>query len=101
MVEKAKNEEIMLDAFTREAVLMIIEKFKKQDATLSDLKSRLAVLERKIDSLVVKGSLKPQTIDNILIERLKCLEEKVNKLENIVNTLKIPKMDRNILDELK
>lgn len=94
-------EEVMLDVFTREAVLAIAEKLRKHDAILRNLDEELKMTEKRINSITVSGTSKAQPMDVLLIERLKNIEEKVNKLEGIANMLRIPKVDRDILEKLR
>jgi hypothetical protein len=94
-------EEVMLDVFTREAVLAIAEKLRKHETILRNLDEELKMTEKRINGITVSGTSKAQPMDVLLIERLKNIEEKVNKLEGIANMLKIPKVDRDILEKLK
>jgi len=98
MVEKG---EVSLDIFTKEAVLAIIEKFRKHDIMLKNMNEDIKIIEKRLDSISASGSSKSQPLDALLIERLKNAEEKLNKIENIINILNIPKVDREILEKLK
>ena len=96
-----EREEVLLDVFTREAVLAIAEKLRKHDLVLRNLDEEMKMLEKKLGSITISGTSKAQPMDVLLIERLKNIEEKVNKLEGIANMLKIPKVDREILEKLR
>lgn len=95
------NEEILLDVFTREAVLAIAEKLRKHETILRNIDEKVNMLDKRINSITVSGTSKAQPMDVLLIERLKNIEEKVNKLEGIASMLKIPKVDREILEKLR
>ena len=95
------HDEVLLDVFTREAVLAIAEKLRKHDTVMRNIDEKVGMLEKRINGITVSGTSKAQPMDVLLIERLKNIEEKVNKLENIASMLKIPKVDREILEKLK
>lgn len=96
-----EKEEVMLDVFTREAVLAIAEKLKKHDNLIRNIDEEVKMLEKRLNSITIAGTSKTQPVDVLLIERLKNIEEKINKLEGIANMLKIPKIDREILEKLR
>lgn len=95
------DKEMLLDTFTKEAIILISEKMKKHDNAIADLKERIDALSKKIDTIYSTSSTKAQPIDILIIERLKNLEEKVNRLETMVNSLRIPSIDRELLEKLK
>lgn len=96
-----EDKEMLLDSFTKEAILLISEKMKKHDMSLNDLKERIEALTKKVEAIYSTTSSKAQPIDILIIERLKNLEEKVSRLETIVNSLRIPSIDRELLEKLK
>ncbi len=96
-----EKEQVALDIFTREAVLAIIEKFRRQEMFLRNLDDKVNMIEKRLNTISVPGSSKTQPMDVLLIERLKNIEEKVNKLDSIYNKLRIPDVEREILEKLR
>lgn len=92
---------VALDIFTREAVLAIVEKFRRQEMILRNLDEKINMLEKRLNTISVPGSGKAQPMDVLLIERLKNIEEKVNKLDSVYNRLRIPDVEREILEKLR
>jgi len=96
-----QKKEILLDAFTREAVLLIAEKFKKHEENIRRLSEKIDMLERRITEMYSTGKVYSQPMDSLLIERIKNLEEKVNRIEIELNSLRVPLIDKEILEKLK
>jgi len=96
-----QKKEILIDAFTREAVLLIAEKFKKQEENIRSLSEKIDALERRITEIYSSGKVYSQPIDSLLIERIKNLEEKVNRIEILLNSVRVPLIDKEILEKLK
>lgn len=92
---------VALDIFTREAVLAIVEKFRRQEAILRNLDEKINMLDKKINGMTVPGTGRTQPMDVLLIERLKNIEEKVNKLDSVYGRLRIPDVEREILEKLR
>ena len=100
-MKMSENKEIFLDAFIKEAVVLIADKLKKHDLVLNELKEEIHAITKKLDNIYSTSPSKAQPMDVLIIERLKMLEEKVNRLEMIVNSLRIPSIDKEILEKLK
>jgi hypothetical protein len=66
-----EKEQVALDIFTREAVLAIIEKFRRQEMFLRNLDDKVNMIEKRLNAISVPGSSKTQPMDVLLIERLK------------------------------
>ncbi|GEM_PF-3808766 len=96
-----QKKEILIDAFTREAVLLIAEKFKKQEENIRSLSEKIDALEKRITEIYSSGKVYSQPIDSLLIERIKNLEEKVNRIEILLNSVRVPSIDKEILEKLK